>query len=86
MRLLENNVVGCVVLVSACYTDLGDENERASGYYSRPWKWEQIRKNCRTQIVQWASKDDPLIPFEAEQMFVHKALQTGRHKKTKILE
>lgn len=53
LRFAEKNPVGCIVLVSACHTDLGIENERASGYYSRPWLWDDIKKNCKTQIVQW---------------------------------
>ncbi len=72
MRLAEENTVGLLVLVSACHTDLGDANERASGYYSRPWQWEKIKKNAKRGIVQWASKDDPLVPYATEQMFVHK--------------
>lgn len=34
-RFAETYAVHGLVLVSACVTDLGDENERASGYYSR---------------------------------------------------
>jgi predicted alpha/beta hydrolase family esterase len=37
MRLLEKDKVRGVILVAACHTDLGDENERASEYYNRPW-------------------------------------------------
>jgi predicted alpha/beta hydrolase family esterase len=37
MRLLEKDKVLGVILVAACHTDLGDENERASEYYNRPW-------------------------------------------------
>ena len=35
MRFAETRRVRGIVLVSACVTDLGDENERSSGYYSR---------------------------------------------------
>jgi predicted alpha/beta hydrolase family esterase len=66
MRLAEETVVGGLVLVSACHSDLGDEGERASGYYppsGGPWNWEAIRKNC-SWIVQFHSKDDPLVPAE----------------------
>jgi uncharacterized protein len=34
-RFAESYAVGGLVLVSACVTDLGDENERLSGYYNR---------------------------------------------------
>ncbi|CAM9526947.1 unnamed protein product [Choristocarpus tenellus] len=61
MRLLETDKLGGVVLVSACHTDLGNANERASGYYSRPWAWDKMRKNAGF-IVQFHSTDDPFIP------------------------
>ncbi len=35
MRFAETHQVLGLVLVSACVSDLGSENERASGYYSR---------------------------------------------------
>jgi predicted alpha/beta hydrolase family esterase len=37
MRLVEKEKVRGVILVAACHTDLGDENERASEYFNRPW-------------------------------------------------
>ena len=37
MRLLEKDKVRGVVLVAACHKDLGDEGEKASEYYNRPW-------------------------------------------------
>ena len=37
MRLTEKDKVRGMILVAACHTDLGDENERASEYYNRPW-------------------------------------------------
>ena len=35
MRFAEQHEVKGLVLVSACVTDLGVENERLSGYYNR---------------------------------------------------
>lgn len=61
MRLLEEVKVRGVVLVAACHTDLGDEHERSSGYYSRPWLWDKIKSNC-DWILQFHSPDDPFIP------------------------
>eukprot|EP00927_Polykrikos_kofoidii_P044918 TRINITY_DN38781_c0_g1_i2.p1 TRINITY_DN38781_c0_g1~~TRINITY_DN38781_c0_g1_i2.p1 ORF type:complete len:341 (-),score=45.71 TRINITY_DN38781_c0_g1_i2:22-1044(-) len=64
MRFAEDNVIGGLVLVAACHTDLGDEGERASGYYppaGGEWKWVSIRKNVGW-IVQFHSSDDPLVP------------------------
>ena len=40
MRLLESQKVYGVVLVSAAHTDLGDDHERLSGYFDRPWMFE----------------------------------------------
>jgi len=62
MRLLENTKLLGVILVSACHTDLGDANERASGYYARPWRWTDIAANA-TWIEQFHSLDDPFIPI-----------------------
>merc|ERR1719316_2196026 len=64
MRFAEETRVGGLVLVSACVTDLGDEGERASGYYppsGGPWQWEKIREHAGW-IVQFHSADDHLVP------------------------
>jgi predicted alpha/beta hydrolase family esterase len=45
MRLLESQPLLGIVLVSACWTDLGDAGERAAGYYARPWDWDAMKKN-----------------------------------------
>ncbi len=62
MRFAEENKVLGSVLVSACYTDLGDEKEKISGYYNRPWNWQAIMENQKW-IIQYASVDDPYIPI-----------------------
>ena len=62
LRLAETQRLRGIVLVSACHTDLGSANERASGYYSRPWQWNKIAENCGF-IVQFHSDDDPFIPL-----------------------
>ena len=62
LRLAEMQRLGALVVVSVTPSDMDDENERASGYYSRPWQWAAMRANCRS-IVQYASRDDPLIPI-----------------------
>ena len=49
MRLLETDKLHGAVLVSACHTDLGDANERASGYYppsGGPWQYEAMMANA----------------------------------------
>src|SRR5690606_22490502 len=63
MRYAENHRLKGIVLVGACYTDLGMEEERQSGYYDTPWDWEKIKQNT-DWIVQFASTDDPWIPVD----------------------
>ncbi|EMP32640.1 Putative hydrolase RBBP9 [Chelonia mydas] len=65
-RFAETHKVYAVILVSAYVSDLGDENERESGYFNRPWQWEKIKANCN-RIVQFASTDDPFLPWSEQQ-------------------
>lgn len=60
LRLLETTKVKGAVVVSGYSSDLGDEYEAASGYFNRPWKWEEISRNA-DWIVQFGSSDDPLL-------------------------
>lgn len=80
MRYAETYKVKGIILVSACHTDLGDENEKASGYYNRPWEWEKIKENTGF-IVQFGSTDDPFIPW-SEQDHVANMLNTDLKKFT----
>jgi len=67
MRLLEasNNKfdgpLKGVVLVAAAYTDLGDEGERRSEYFSRPWDWTKMKEGA-DKIHLFHGTDDHLIP------------------------
>ncbi|XP_017368139.1 serine hydrolase RBBP9 [Cebus imitator] len=79
-RYAETHRVYAIVLVSAYTSDLGDENERASGYFNRPWQWEKIKANC-PYIVQFGSTDDPFLPWK-EQQEVADRLETKLHKFT----
>lgn len=63
LRYLENHKVNGAVLVGVCYTDLGDEKEKASHYFDESWQWDEIRKNAKW-IIEFASTDDPYIPIE----------------------
>ncbi len=74
MRFAEQNKILGSVLIGPCYTDLGEENERVSGYYNRPWDWKSIKENQKW-IIQFSSIDDPFIPI-AEAREVHKQLNT----------
>lgn len=53
-RYAEGHKVLAIVLVSACVTDLGDANERQSGYYSRPWLFDRMVENTEW-TMQYAS-------------------------------
>jgi predicted alpha/beta hydrolase family esterase len=72
MRYAENNKLLGTVLISACHTDLGLQNEIEAGYYDEPWQWDII-KNNQKWIVQLHSTDDPFINIE-EARFVHEKL------------
>jgi predicted alpha/beta hydrolase family esterase len=61
MRYAETHQLLGSVLVSPCYTDLGDPFEAASGYYNAPWQWQTIREN-QQWIAIYHSTDDPHIP------------------------
>ncbi|KPP71218.1 putative hydrolase rbbp9 [Scleropages formosus] len=80
MRYAETHKLCAIVLVGAYTSDLGDSNERESGYFSRPWEWEKIRSNCQ-HIVQFGSTDDPFLPW-SEQQLVADSLQAHLHKFT----
>nr|XP_055074439.1 serine hydrolase RBBP9 [Misgurnus anguillicaudatus] len=78
MRYAETHKVFALILVGAYTSDLGDENERESGYFNRPWEWEKIRSNVK-YILQFGSTDDPFLPWE-EQQEVANGLKTDLHK------
>ena len=74
MRYAQDHKVLGSVLVSAYHTDLGDEDEKKSGYFTTPWEWEKI-KNNQKWIIQFASTDDPFIPID-EARFIREKLTT----------
>lgn len=80
MRFAENNKILGSVLVGVCYTDLGDDKEKMSGYYNHPWNWSAI-KNNQKWILEFASTDDPWIPIE-EPRFIREKLQTEYYEYT----
>ena len=80
MRYAEQYRVYGSVLVGVYYTDLGDANEKASGYFDKPWDWERIKAN-QNWIIQFASTDDPYISI-AEAHFVRDRLNTDYHEFT----
>lgn len=67
MRVCEDRKLAGLVLVSACHSDLGEPNERSSGWYppsGGPWKWQAIRENSNGNIIMLHSTDDPFIPID----------------------
>ena len=66
------------MLVAAYTSDLGDATERESGYFNRPWRWDAIKANAGF-IVQFASADDPFLPWR-EQQQVADALGADLHR------
>ncbi|XP_043912920.1 serine hydrolase RBBP9 [Protopterus annectens] len=71
MRYAETHKVYAIILVSAYTSDLGDDNERESGYFNRSWQWEKIKSNCK-HIIQFGSTDDPFLPWSEQQEVVDK--------------
>lgn len=80
LRYAETHKMKGIVLIGASYTDLGDENEKASGYYDDEWRWEDIKNNVEFRVVM-ASTDDPYIPIE-QARFIHEKLDTIYHEFT----
>lgn len=74
MRYAQSHKIFGSVLVGPSYTDLGEESERVSGFFDRPWDWESITHN-QQWIIQFASTDDPYIPIK-EARFIHDKLHS----------
>jgi uncharacterized protein len=80
MRYAEENKLLGSILVSPCYTDLGDDMEKQSGYYDNPWKWESIKANQQKIALIWGD-DDPYIP-QSEFEFIANQLKPEQIKIT----
>lgn len=78
MRYAETNKILGSILVGVCYTDLGYDTEKQSGYYDDPWNWEAIKSNQKW-VIQFASKDDPWIPI-SEAQFIHEKLNSDYYE------
>ncbi|MCB9823460.1 alpha/beta hydrolase [Candidatus Nomurabacteria bacterium] len=78
LRYLEENKCKLAILVGACYTDLGDEHEKKSGYFDNPWKWDKIKSNAE-KIVLFASRNDPYIPI-SEALFIKDKIEPEYHE------
>ncbi|KAK3276981.1 hypothetical protein CYMTET_14978 [Cymbomonas tetramitiformis] len=71
MRLVEKHKVAGLVLVAAYDSDLGDELERNSGYFSRDWDWGKIQDNAKF-IVQFGGALDNLVPIQVQRRVAKK--------------
>lgn len=80
MRYAEQYPLSGTVLASAYHTDLGMDDEKAGGWFDRPWNWEQIRQH-QQWIIQFASVDDPWIPIE-EARYINDQLQSDYYEYT----
>lgn len=78
MRFAEEYQILGSVLVGTYHTDLGIEEEKLSGYFSRPWQWGKIQKNQKW-ISIFASQDDPWIPIQ-EARYIHQRLNCEYHE------
>jgi hypothetical protein len=78
MRYVENNRIKGSVLISPCYTDLGDELEKQGGYYDKPWNWEKIKAN-QDKIALFYGDNDPYIPQDQFE-FIASKLNPEIHK------
>jgi hypothetical protein len=61
------------ILVAAAYTDLGDEDERRSEYFQRPWDWDAMKRGA-DRIVLFHGTNDHLIPVQ-EARYIAQQLQ-----------
>jgi hypothetical protein len=73
LRYAEKHEIKGSVLISPSYTDLGDEFEKQSGYFSAPWDWKNIRKN-QQNVALFYGDDDPYIP-QKESEYIATKLQ-----------
>ncbi|MBI4836052.1 MAG: alpha/beta hydrolase [Candidatus Abawacabacteria bacterium] len=73
LRYAEYNKVWGSILIAPCYTDLGLESEKISGFYDEPWNWQKIKKH-QQKIALFYSKNDELIP-QIEFQHIKKQLQ-----------
>lgn len=63
MRYAERNKILSSILIAPCYTDLGLEEEKISGWFDEEWKWKDIRENQKF-IGLLYSHDDEFVPQE----------------------
>lgn len=75
MRYVEDTKLFGSILVSPCHTDLGDDLEKQSGYYDKPWKWGKIKSNQQSIALIWGD-NDPYIPQSEFELIAEKLSPT----------
>lgn len=65
LRIAEDTKLRGVVLVAAYDDPLGDDLERASGYFDGPFQWDMIRRNAGF-LVQFAGAQDSFLPIDVQ--------------------
>lgn len=78
MRYAEEYKIHGSILISPCYTDLGEVTEKASGYYEDPWQWQSIKSNQK-KIALFFGDDDPYIP-QSEFAYIAVHIEPDKHK------
>lgn len=71
MRYAESHKIHSSILISPSYTDLGDEMEKQSGLFDKPWDWEAIKKNQKYTALIY-SDNDPYIPQDQFEFIARK--------------
>ena len=67
-RYAEKYKVKGICVVAGYDDDLGDEAEKASGYFDRAWDYDKIRENTEFRIC-FAGVKDHLVPIEVQRRF-----------------
>lgn len=78
MRYAEKYKIKGSVLVAPCYTDLGDEREKQSGYYDTPWDFSSMKKNQEHVALFYSDNDEFISVSEFES--IAEQLQPEIHK------
>jgi uncharacterized protein len=63
LRYAETNKLRGSILIAPSVSDLGDDLEKQSGYFEKPWNWSDIKENHQNIALVY-SDNDPFIPQE----------------------
>ena len=85
LRLMEEHQFGACLLVSAYDNDLGDDLERESGYFNRPFDYGRMRDNVK-RIVQLHSASDHLVPVAVARRVAKNIFRTKKELEANYVE